>query len=313
MKKLTMLFLATLMAGCSILSGCAKEEASSESPTSTQQKTEANSSEKNKTIKNNSNVKVPDDFVLATESQLEALPDADELMDAVDAALKTIGVQEIESTTYGNYNKVGSAIMADIYVVTDLRKLVVDIQYFNERWSVAFIYNAENGNKYYPLAGVNVYDYTSGECINPKKETEQTEATAPPDEGGENLGTITRNISELEINGEKIIDITTRDMKEYDYIKDVYISVDESSNEVNIAVQVPVSTNTDTAKMAGEDVVRYLAAMAGNANSYFKLPGSDDLGGIYDQYSLLIYVDDGNENLALYGAKVTTSNKITWR
>lgn len=143
---------------------------------------------------------------------------------------------------------------------------------------------------------------------------EPTEAPAsPPAEAGENLSAVTRNISELEINGEKIIDITTRDMKKYDYIKDVYISVDESGNEVNITVQVLSATPTDTAKMAGEDVARYLAAMAGSANNYFKLPGSDDLGGIYDKYSLLLYVDDGNGSISLYGAKVKTAKKIIWK
>lgn len=148
----------------------------------------------------------------------------------------------------------------------------------------------------------------------PQPTTEAQSATEPqPTTAGGNSPAVTRRISELEISGEKITDITTRDMKQYDYVRDIYISIDESKKDVNITVQVPSATDKDTAKMAGEDVARYLAAMAGSANSYFKLPGSEDLGGIYDNYDLLIYVDDGYKNIALYGAKVTTSDKITWR
>lgn len=148
----------------------------------------------------------------------------------------------------------------------------------------------------------------------PQPITEAQSATEPqPTTAGGNSPAVTRRISELEISGEKITDITTRDMKQYDYVRNIYISIDESKNDVNITVQVPSATDKYTAKMAGEDVARYLAAMAGSANSYFKLPGSRDLGGIYDNYDLLIYVDDGYKNIALYGAKVTTSDKITWR
>lgn len=302
MKKRTVIFLAALMAVCGIFSGCARET-SSEKLVSTQPETESSSSKKSTKLKNDSGVKLPDDFRLAMESQLEELPDADGLVNTVDVALEEIGEKNVVSTAYGNFKGAGVP-MIDVYIVTDLKKLIISTMYLHENWDIVVIKDVE-----------------SGEYISTKKEAEATAPPAeptevpasPPAEAGENLSAVTRNISELEINGEKIIDITTRDMKKYDYIKDVYISVDESGNEVNITVQVPSATPTDTAKMAGEDVARYLAAMAGSANNYFKLPGSDDLGGIYDKYSLLIYIDDGNGNISLYGAKVKTANKITWK
>ena len=64
-------------------------------------------------------------------------------------------------------------------------------------------------------------------------------------------------------------------------------------DEIDIVVQVPSVVDDDTAKMAGEDVARYLAAQASWANDYYKQPGSDDIG-------------------SLYGAKAKNANSIHW-
>lgn len=144
----------------------------------------------------------------------------------------------------------------------------------------------------------------------PKKTPKPTKKSKTTNKKG---SYITRKASELKLDGKKIIATTENDMKKYDYIKDVYIKADESEKEINIVVQVPSYTDTDTAKMAGEDVARYLAFLASTANSYYKTPGSDDLGSLYEEYDLLIYVDDGYENLSLYGAKVTSAKQLTWR
>lgn len=120
------------------------------------------------------------------------------------------------------------------------------------------------------------------------------------------------SISELKFGDESIIDATINAMEQYDYIKDIAIIVDDDNNQIIIGVQVPSSISRDTAKMAGEDVARYLAFMAGTANNDYKLPGKDDIGGIYDNYDLLISVDDGYESFKIHGAKVTMAQKITW-
>lgn len=123
----------------------------------------------------------------------------------------------------------------------------------------------------------------------------------------------TKKASRLKFDGELITDATVSFMKEYEYIRDVYIDVIEDEKKINIAVQVPSATDLDVAKMAGEDTARYLASLAAYANSYYEVPGVDSIGSLYDRYSLLIYIDDGYGNFNIYGAKVTTAKNITWR
>ena len=123
----------------------------------------------------------------------------------------------------------------------------------------------------------------------------------------------TKKASKLKFDGESIIDSTVSFMKEYEYVKDVYIEAKEDEKEINITVQVPSATDFDVAKMAGEDTARYLASLAAYANSYYEVPGVDSIGSLYDRYSLLIYIDDGYGNFNIYGAKVTTAKNITWR
>lgn len=122
-----------------------------------------------------------------------------------------------------------------------------------------------------------------------------------------------RQVSKLLFDGTNIIDETISFMKQYDYVSDIAIEVDESSEEIDIVVQASSSIDIETAKMAGEDAARYLAFCASMANSYYSAPGSTDIGGIYKTYDLLLYVDDGLKTFDIYGAKVRTANSITWR
>ncbi len=122
----------------------------------------------------------------------------------------------------------------------------------------------------------------------------------------------TKKASRLKFDGELITDATVSFMKEYDYIRDVYIDVIEDEKKINIAVQVPSATDLDVAEMAGEDTARYLASLAAYANDYYEVPGVDSIGSLYDRYSLLIYIDDGYGNFDIYGAKVPTARDITW-
>lgn len=123
-------------------------------------------------------------------------------------------------------------------------------------------------------------------------------------------------LNEMEYDGVLITESTASEMTEgYDYIEDVYIEVDEVGQKINITVKIASSTDTDTAKMAGEDVARYLASQASySTNSYrsYKAPGNDNLGSLYDRYDLLLFIDDGKGTFNIYGAKVKSSKKITW-
>ncbi len=137
--------------------------------------------------------------------------------------------------------------------------------------------------------------------------TETTTAT-------ETTSLMTRNVSELQYQDISITEATKRDMVDgYDYIKDIYIEIDEKKMEIKIVVQIASSSDKNTAKMAGEDVARYLASLANWSNSYYDGPNKDDIGGIYHYYTLTLYVDDGSQNFNLYGAKTKIGKKITWR
>lgn len=262
-------------------------------------------------------VDLPDGFVQASDSTLKGLPEHDGLVEAESDLVQSIGVTGINALVYGNYRKNASSAMIDAYAVTDIdRKIIVSMLYSEidsvKKWTGYKIVDADTGNCYFIEEKFRdtytLYDYKTGEQIVDNAETEaEAEATAKP---STHTGS---EISELEISGENIIDVVVRDMKEYDYVKDVYIEVDENENDISIVVQVPKATDEATAKMAGEDVARYLAATAGMADSQYELPDNDDIGGIYDKYDLLIYIDDGNHTFDIYGAKVATSRKITWR
>lgn len=177
MKKTGIIFI-TFMLFCMMLNGCSNgREISSEGVESV---TETDAEESKEPIKNKLEVDIPDDFVVASEEELSELPDKEFLMGSETAASNRIGVQTIESVSYGNYEKLGTEYMIDAYVVTDIRNLIIRNQYLNNRWSVIYINDADNGNMYYPVTGKNVYDYITGESINPQEKPEGTEKAEKP-------------------------------------------------------------------------------------------------------------------------------------
>lgn len=147
---------------------------------------------------------------------------------------------------------------------------------------------------------------TESESIVESQETEVAENAEKP----QNVASIF--ISELEFNGESVIDSTVSFMKQGNDIRDVHIEVDEGKKRISIVVQVPSSASEDEAKTAGEDVARYFASVCSWANSRFSSPGLTNLGGIYDSYDLLLYIDDGNRKFDIYGAKATNAKTIKW-
>lgn len=209
-------------------------------------------------------------------------------------------------------------------------------------WEVLSVRNADNKHFYYEREGsadlVDLYSYETDELVSKASKTfEEAESetaasvAAAEEEFEDQFDSIrekygiagsasaasssgssgfTLDVSELTFDGESIITSTEKDMREYDYIKDVTIQVDK--DEIDIFVQVPSAVTEDTAKMAGEDVARYLAAQASWANDYYKQPGSDDIGSLYDRYTLMLYVDDGYKDFDLYGAKAKNANSIHW-
>lgn len=323
-----------------------KEKSEPGSNLATEEQTEVNSEEENTESESfvSAEVDLPNGFRKASDEELQSIPDSDDLINEASKVLTSIGVKNVGDVTYGNYVSDTSngitTVNVDAFAVSDIRNLIVSFMYLKTssnssktpKWSISYVMDADTKNYYYVpdelKNTVDLYDYNTGEMISEKSETSEDvqeridqyldeaeeEFEEKLDDLKENQGDVTsREISELLFEGESIIDVTVNDMKKYDYISDVYIEVDEEKDLVSIVVQVPSSTDVDTAKMAGEDVARYLAFCAGSVNSYFAIPSSDDIGGIYEKYDLLMYIDDSYHNFDIYGAKVTTAKEITWR
>ena len=334
MKKGTMLLLAIAVIASLLMIialGGIEEPSSSASPQSESESAAA---------------ELPDGFEPITQAQGESLYDTDQAVDKATAALGDIGVSGNVTFTFGNLKESELCTFVDLYAPTSAQNLIVHLMRLttqnNHEWEVESVVNAENKHFYYVSGSssglVDLYSYKTDEIISEASKTFEEAASetaasvaAAEEEFEDQLDSIrekygiagsasaasssgssgfTLDVSELTFDGESIITSTEKDMREYDYIKDVTIQVDK--DEIDIFVQVPSAVTEDTAKMAGEDVARYLAAQASWANDYYKQPGSDDIGSLYDRYTLMLYVDDGYKNFELYGAKAKTVDFIHW-
>lgn len=291
-------------------------------------------------------IELPDGFKPIAQAQGEELYDTDQVVDKAVAALGDIGVSGNVNFTFGNLEESQLCTFVDLYAPTQVQNLIVHLMRLttqgNNEWEVESIVNAENKHFYYVSGNsaglVDLYSYETDELVSKASKTFEEAASetavsvaAAEDEFEDQLDSIREkygiagsasaasssgssgfalDVSELTFDGESIITSTEKDMREYDYIKDVTIQVDK--DEIDIFVQVPSAVTEDTAKMAGEDVARYLAAQASWANDYYKQPGSDDIGSLYDRYTLMLYVDDGYKDFDLYGAKAKNANSIHW-
>ncbi len=351
MKKLFKIIVSIVFVGI-FLSGCVKketmktndnieQETTSEQP-ATEEGMETQTMMEGEDV-NTTEVDLLDEFVEVATWNLSNIPDREGLITEISDITNSIGVTDIKDIVLGNMSGDKNSVMTiDGYCVTDTEKqLIVSCKYralnFIPKWITIAVVDVDTGNYYYASdyrkSTVDFYDYQTGEqlteeitiAVNESEtqsekytelisdETMTETETKEIEKLEEKYITGNTKVSELTYMDKNIVDTTISDMKQYEYIKDVFIEVDEDKKEIDIVVQIPSSTDMETAKLAGEDVARYLAAMANFANSYYEIPGSESIGGIYNEYDLLIYVDDGNGNYNIYGGKVTTSKKITWR
>lgn len=341
MKRKILVMMATSIF-CISLIGCSKKETEVqiEQEISTEQQADVDADpDKEADEPEEESIALPDGFVAATQEELNTISNFELFINNLSLASVSVGMPDVVKAVYGNYHNFSTDILEnvnlDVYEETsDNKRLIASAMYLkteiSETWTIVSIKDVDSGILYYAddsvKETVDIYDYKTGELISEATKTSdelreeiqqgveaaEQEFEDSLDELEESSGVATRDISKLEINGENIVDIAVKDMKEYDYIKDVSITVDEGSHAVCVKVQVPTDTDVDTAKMAGEDVARYFATLVGSANNNYRLPGSDNFGGIYDAFFLQIYIDDENKDLDLYGAKVPGLNKITW-
>ncbi len=351
MKKLFKIIVSIVFVGI-FLSGCVKketmktndnieQETTSEQP-ATEEGMETQTMMEGEDV-NTTEVDLLNEFVEVATWNLSNIPDREGLITEISDITNSIGVADIKDIVLGNMSGDKNSVMTiDGYCVTDTEKqLIVSCKYralnFIPKWITIAVVDVDTGNYYYASDyrkfTVDFYDYQTGEqlteevtiAVNESETQSEKYTELISDETmteteikeieklEEKNATNNTKVSELTYMDENIVDTTIADMKQYEYIKDVFIEVDEDKKEIDIVVQIPSSTDIETAKMAGEDVARYLAAMANFANSYYEIPGSESIGGIYNKYDLVIYVDDGKGNYNIYGGKVTTSKKITWR
>lgn len=97
-----------------------------------------------------------------------------------------------------------------------------------------------------------------------------------------------------------------------DDVLDLAISVDEENKKCSIAIAVNEASNEEFSMDLADSVVRQIASQFAWMKNYDS-PSKDKLGGIWDEYSMLICVYGSmTNNIIAQGAKATTSDKISW-
>ena len=313
MKKTGVIFF-TLFLFCMMMNGCSNERETysenvaeidtEESENAIESKTEADTDaeESKEPIEDKLEVDIPDDFVLAGEEELLELPNTEDLMDSEIAALESIGVQVVESVSYGNYEKLGPVYMIDAFIVTDLRRIILKNQYISGKWEVIYIDDAETGNMYYPTTGKNAYDYLSGECINPASETPEPETGKAEEEAphredmygisNKSIYDVDGNFSTNEVRndttGKWKISTISADVQMVDYALSYYEYNFGNDDEVHWIVNFYNKTTTCITTDGIElyvDVHEYVSGEEHDAN---------ELGGgmLLEQY--FVYLDNGD-------------------
>ncbi|MEW4328220.1 hypothetical protein Q0N12_16335 [Rossellomorea marisflavi] len=87
-------------------------------------------------------------------------------------------------------------------------------------------------------------------------------------------------------------------------VQDAAVNVE--GDTIYLAIIAP-AVNKEYGKELGDNFVRQLAAFSEGES-----PTKDYYGEIYDNYNMQVGVFDANEKAIVYGAKVTSSPKITW-
>ena len=184
---------------------------------------------------------------------------AEDIQKPIFLLLEDIGVKNINGGAWGNYKNHSTEsfknITVEYFAVTEKRNIIIRISYIIDEWSVLFVKDADTGNYYYVPEELkdttDLYDYSTGELISEKSKSHddvqkeindqlekaeedfESELNQIKDEYVDNQNNKTPSkVSDLTFDGESIIDVAVRDMKEYEYIKDVYIpeSVNIASN-----------------------------------------------------------------------------------
>lgn len=117
---------------------------------------------------------LPDGFKQLSDAELKSVPDLDNLIEVESSIEHEIGVNEIITSIYGNYQENASSALIEDYIVTDTDKRIVVSMLYSEidsvkQWSTYKIMDVDTG-KYYFMEEkfrdqYEIYDYKTGEKI----------------------------------------------------------------------------------------------------------------------------------------------------
>lgn len=96
---------------------------------------------------------------------------------------------------------------------------------------------------------------------------------------------------ELKIDWDSVIEETKEELTNpeyFDYVKDLYIKVDESEKKITFTAALDDATNDDIALDFADTLLRRFNATAQLQDNSIKGGSNDYLGGIYDEYSVSI-------------------------
>lgn len=106
------------------------------------------------------------------------------------------------------------------------------------------------------------------------------------------------------------IEIVTSFAQDEDAVQDAHVSVED--DEVAIALIVGAATSEDEAQRLLDNAARLLASQVAAEHDELDGPVEDDLGDLWDHYTLLVMAGPNQDDLIARGAKVPTSPHITW-
>lgn len=98
-------------------------------------------------------------------------------------------------------------------------------------------------------------------------------------------------VAEVDVDWETVVEETKAELTNpeyFDYVKDLYIKVDESKKQITFTAALGDSTSNDIALDFADTLLRRFNSNAQLQDNSIKGGSKDYLGGIYDEYSISI-------------------------
>lgn len=154
------------------------------------------------------------------------------------------------------------------------------------------------------VIGVLVEDPEESEPASDETAEEEPQDTPETEEESDSEeGTEQPNIPDQAIR------VTEDFIMEEEMVNDAHIDVND---EVVIALQIGQATSDEAAKEFLENTTRFLATQVAGDHDGIDGPSGDDLGELWDHYTLTVMAGPTADDVRVQGAKVPSSPRITW-